>query len=517
MQRIWSGTRLHEGREPEGLISHLAAANTLIQKLSTSMRGRKRVHTIALYGFVNVLPKLISGALVVFYSRVFSAGEYANYGIFASVIYLLATAIDLGFASATLRNFYAEKNRSSVYLSSAVQGSRLIALALLPFFGALLYLFWDQLGVRFTQVWLFAPALLLIAYLGRAGDMLATICRAIDRPGYFAAGQIVQTAGLTLFGIGLVFGFRLGIGGALLAMVISQAAGLFAYHVLLAREFDVWRGRLDWTAIKDGLVFGLPLVPDRITGWVRMMALRPTLIHLVPLQAVGWFTFASSLAAIPNLLSAAIDLALAPVYFRQRESSGSDEFHAKILGFGTVYVASMLPVWVSAILFCPELISFIAGPRYAGAAPVCGILLCASFVRFQLPFLLRQIHFMRRTWMQPAITIPWGLILIVMSIVLCGRYGMTAAGWCSLGTEFGILVTTALAIRRHEQIGYPIATGVFFIAILALLAAWVANHGGSVDWHMIVVKLGCVLFATAASFAIWIWPKRQLVLQLASG
>lgn len=499
------------------LVSNLTVANTLILKLGASMRGRKRVLTVALYGFVNVLPKIISGILVLFYTRVFATGEYANYGILASVIYLLATAIDFGFASATLRNFYTEKNRSSVYLATAVQGSRLIALASLPFFGTLLYLFWDQLGVRFTQVWLFAPALLLIAYLGRAGDMLATICRAIDRPGYFAAGQIVQATGLALFGIGLVFVFRLGISGALVAMVISQAAGLLAYHVLLAREFDVWRGRFDWTTIKEGLIFGLPLVPDRVAGWVRMMALRPTLVHVVPLQAVGWFTFASSIAAIPNLLSTAIDLALAPVYFRQRESSGSVEFHAKMLGFGTVYAASMLPVWVVAILFCPEIISLIAGPRYAGAAPVCATLLCGSFVRFQLPFLLRQIHFMRKTWLQPAITIPWGLILIAMSIVLCRRYGMVAAGWCSLGTEFGILVTTALAIRRHEQIGYPITTGLFFIGILALLAAWVANHGGQTDWHMIAVRLGCTVLATAASFAIWIWPKRQLVLQLASG
>ena len=505
------------GREPKGLISHLAAADSFVLKLSGSLRGRKRVATVALYGFVNVLPKFTSGVLGLLYAREFATGEYANYAIFASVIYLLATMIDFGFASATLRNFFADKNRSSAYVAAAVQGARLIALASLPLFGALLYVSWDELGVRFTQVWFFGPALLLIAYLGRAGDMLATICRAIDRPGYFAAGQIVQSAGLALLGTGLVFVLRLGIGGALLAMVISQAIALLVYQLLLAREFDIWRGRFDWMTIKDGLAFGLPLVPDRVAGWVRVMALRPTLAHLVTPPDVGLFSFASSLAAIPNLLSSAIDLALAPVYFRRRESSESDEFHAKMLGFGTVYAASMLPVWIFAILFCPELIRFIAGPHYAGAAPVCAILLCASFVRFQLPFLLRQIHFMRRTWLQPAITIPWGLVLIATSIVLCRRYGIIAAGWSSFGTELGVLITTALAIRRHEQIGYPIATGIFFIGILVVFAAWVSNHGDGTNSHMIAIKLGCVIVATASSFAIWIWPKRQLVLQLASG
>jgi O-antigen/teichoic acid export membrane protein len=248
-----------------------------------------------------------------------------------------------------------------------------------------------------------------------------------------------------------------------------------------------------------------------------MLALRPTLAHLLPISAVGLFSFASSIAAIPNLLSSAIDLALAPVYFRQRESSGSDEFHAKMLDFGSIYAAAMLPVWVFATLFCPEVIRLIAGPRYAGAAPVCAILLCASFVRFQLPFLLRQIHFMRKTWLQPAITIPWGLVPIVLTVLFSRRYGIAVAGWSTLAAEFGIIVSYALAIRRHEQIGYPIATGLFFIGILALLAAWVANQADRADWHVIAVKLGCVFLASATSFAIWIWPKRRLVLQLASG
>lgn len=481
------------------------------------MRGRKRVLTVTLYTCVNVLPKVTSGVLALFYARVFVTGEYANYGIFASVIYLLAITVDFGFASATLRNFYADKDRSSVYIASAVHSARLIALAALPFFGLLLYVFWNQLGVRFTQVWLFAPALLLIAYLGRASDMLATICRAIDRPGYFAAGQIVQSAGLILLGIGLVFVFRLGVGGALLAMVISQSAGLLAYHLLLAREVDIWHAPFDWKMIKDGLAFGLPLVPDRVAGWVRMLALRPTLAHLLPISAVGLFSFASSLAAIPNLLSSAIDLALAPIYFRQRESSGSGEFHAKMLGFGSIYAASMLPIWVLAIVFCPEIVRLIAGQRYVGAAPVCAILLCASFARFQLPFLQRQIQFMRKTWLQPAITIPWGLVPIVLTILLSGRYGITVAGWSTLAAEFGILVSFSLAIRLHEQVGYPIGTGLLFIGILALLAGWVGNQGGRADWHVIAVKVGCVFFATAASLAIWIWPKRQLVQQLASG
>jgi O-antigen/teichoic acid export membrane protein len=246
------------------------------------------------------------------------------------------------------------------------------------------------------------------------------------------------------------------------------------------------------------------------------MALRPTLAHLLPLHDVGLFSFASSLASIPNLLSSAVDLVLAPVYFRGRESSGSDEFHAKMLDFGTIYAASMLPVWVFAMLFCPEIIRVIAGPRYMDAVPVTAILLCASYVRFQLPFLLRQIHFLRRTWLQPAITIPWGFLPIVATVLFAGRYGIVVGGWSTLAAEFGVLISTALAIRHHEPLGYPIITGTSFSFLLALLAGWVAMNGIYPGWPEIALKLSLSIVTTAGCMLIWVWPKRRLVMQLAS-
>ena len=483
---------------------------------ATFMRGRTRVNSVILYSLVNVLPKLTSGLLAVLYTRRFSTEEYGNYGIFAAVIYLLAAVIDCGFASAALRNFYADKNRSLAYLSSVIYTARVVTLALLPVVGAILYFFWDQLGVRFTQAWIFVPALLLIAYFGRAVDMLATICRAIERPGYFAAGQIAQALTMTLAGLVLVFVLRLGIGGALLAMLIGYGAALLTYEALLLNVFGIRRARFDWMTTKTSLAFGLPLVPDQIASWARMLALRPTLAHLVALSDVGLFSFASALAALPNLLSSAIDLALAPIYFRRRESSEPAEFHSKMLAFGTIYAASMMPIWMFAVLFCPEIVRLVAGTPYVGAAPICAVLLCATFARFQIPFLQRQIHFMRKTWLQSAITIPWSVAAILLTIVFAARYGILAAAWTTLATELGILVSTAWAIRRHEQVGYPMLTGLSFIAFLALLAAWIAMGHAQTNWPTILLKLAFVMLATALSLAIWIWPKRRLVLQLAS-
>ncbi|HEX5281403.1 MAG TPA: oligosaccharide flippase family protein [Micropepsaceae bacterium] len=492
-------------------------ATDVLFRFASSIRGRKRLSAVALYGIVGLLPKVSSATLAIFYTRRFEAGEYGNYGIFASIMYLLATALDFGVASAALRNFSSDKNRSLAYLSQVIHAARLLTYFALPVFGAALYLLWGQLGVRFTQAWLFVPALLLIAYFGRTADMLATICRAIERPGYFAAGQITQTAVSIVFGIGFVFFLRLGIGGALLAMMCAQGTALLTYQIILAPLFTGVRTHFDSTIMREALTFGLPLVPDKIASWIRLLALRPVLAHLLPLSSVGLYSFASSLAVIPNLLATPVDFALAPVYFRRRESSESDDFHRKMLDFGTIYAASMLPVWAFAILFCPEIIRLVAGQRYVGAAPICSILLSASFVRFQVPFLLRQIQFLRKTWIQSAITITWSAAGIGLTIATAGRYGVLSAAWSSLATELGILLSTAWAIRRHERVGYPIFVGLLLTGCLVALSVWTFSTNARVDWSAEILKFVVAILAAVASLTVWVWPRRRLVLQLAKG
>ncbi len=490
---------------------------SFIGRFSSSVRRRRRVASVFLYGSINFLPRLTSGLLAIFYARVFAAAEYGNYGVFAAVIYLLIMAMDFGISSAVLRNFYAARNQSREYLASIVLSARVLTLAVLPLFAVLLYVSWGALGVRFTQVWIFGSALLVIAYLGRAMDMQATVCRALEQPTYFAAGQAAQALVSTLSGIGLVFLLRLGVGGALLAMIIGQSASVITYEILLRKTLRCTDARFDWPAIRECLSFGLPLVPDRIAIWARLLAMRPILAQLVSLSAAGLFSLASAVAVLPNLVTSAIDLALTPIYFRQREAGDPVTFHSKNMDFGAIYAASMLPIWTVAVLFCPEFIRTLAAPRFAGAIPVTAILLCASFVRFQIPFLLRQIQFLKRTGLQPAITVPWSLAAVILTAVVCRQYGITSAAWITFAADFGILISTGWVVQRHERIGYPMLTGILFSIFLAALAEWVAITGTAQEsWAVIFAKATLTGLVTAASLSIWIWPKRGLILELAS-
>jgi O-antigen/teichoic acid export membrane protein len=487
-------------------------------KLIATIRTRKRAVSVALYGTMALLPTLVYGILAIVYSNVFSTEEYGNYGILAAVNAFIPIVVDFGIPDAALRNYYAERNHELAYLSAVIYGTRIVMFVALPVVGALLYAFWDQLGVQFSEGWILIPSLLVIAYFNRAAELLATICRAIENPVFFSIGQVTNALAMLSVGLVLVIGFDLRIPGALLAIFAAEVVRWLTYEIILSRNLQIPRGRFDWEVMRASLSFGLPLVPTRLAMWSRQLALRPTLANVVPLSAVGLFSFASSIAVIPTLISSAVDLALGPIYFRRREGNESSEFSTKILDFATVYIAGMLPIWVFAIVFCPNIVHLLTSGKYDAAAPVCAVLLCTSFVRMQQPFLQRQIHFLRKTWLLSAITIPFSLLAIALTGLLAGQSGMIAAGWIVLVADLGILIASAMAIQYYENLNYPIGTALLSVTILVLAAIWIMmGSPGAFGWPLLGLKAGLVMFATAASAAIWIWPKRRLIYQLANG
>src|SRR5579871_3168921 len=341
------------------------------------LRSRRRIGSVLLYGGVTLLPQLASGSLAIVYTTAFSPEEYANYGIFAAVYAAIAIMLDLGLSSGILRNYYSAGKSARAYFSSAVTGTRFVMIAALPIMALILYFLWDGLGVRFSQKWAFIPALLAIAYVDRSEEVLATVCRALERHTDYALGRLTHGISLLIVGYIAVFKLRLGVMGALIAWFVAECLALAAYEILLRRGSGIAWARPNWAELRSSLRFGLPLVPDRLAGWARLLAIRPILAHAVPAAAVGLFSFASSLAAVPALLASAIDLALTPIYYRRREDDDAAIFNAKIRSFASVYAAGLAPLWVLMIAFNSDVIGLIAGPDYAPASALCSVLLCA--------------------------------------------------------------------------------------------------------------------------------------------
>jgi O-antigen/teichoic acid export membrane protein len=473
--------------------------------------------TVVIYGVLSLQPKLTGALLGLLYASIFSLEEYGSYGVLIAVLAVLGIGGDFGLPPAILRSScdrQGDRGYWQTHTSSLVRGSSIVSLWALPLLGGGLCLSWSFTGIGVESRWLLVPLLLLTSFMGRSVEVLGSICRAIERPWWFAVGRAVDgavTVGAALIAVVL---FKGGLVGALLAPLSGRISAAIAYRILLRRDIPIGPSPVNWQAMKEGLAFGLPLVPNRIASWGRQLALRPLLTHLVSMSSVGMFAFASQVATVPMILSSAVDLALSPVYFRKR-LVGAEAFRSRVTDFGSVFLAFLFPVWVAAILFCPDLIRITVGGRYLEASQTCTVLLVAAFCRMQHPFIARQIHFLRRTWILPTISVPCAVLSIVATRLFASSHGITAVAWAVAISDLAVFLGLAWAVSRIEAVNFPVPMSLGLMSTLGLLAWYVGtNDIPAVSESTTIAKSVVVALATAISLGAWVWPRRSFIREL---
>jgi len=477
----------------------------------------RRVSILFTYGAANAQPALTAAILVMIYARAFSLADFGVYGVLGAVFFVVSILIEMGASSAILRNFY-DLNQDEIagrnYLRSVIQGTRLVSIFTLPFIVAILYFSWPLLHIGNDGRALFLVLILFAAFFDRSCQILGTVCRALDRPGAFAAGRAVQAVATIAGALALVTVFHFGLVGALAANLMGKFVSAVSYELLLISSLGLRRPRLVWEDTNACLVFGLPLVPNQLLAWGRFVALRPVLAHFVSLPMVGLFSLASALSALPTLLSQATDLAMSPLYFRRR-AAGAAEFPDKARKFATLFATGLFPVWVVCIVFSPILIRLYAGSRFVEAAPVCTVLFCAAYIRAQLQFLFRQVHFLRKTWILPLTMLPSAVVSLLLTGLWIHAAGILAAGWAVLISDTLLFLLLASAIQQHERLQFPVLTSLVMLGILTLLAFWVVlGEPAPRALPKPLLQLAIALSSFLVSARIWLWPERHFIYSL---
>jgi len=479
---------------------------------------RRRVIEVGAYGLANALPRVIAALLALVYTAEFSLAEYGAYGILSVLVLLLSAVIDLGNTHAVMRNYYSYQHDWTIarrFLADAILSADVVALATLPILGAALYLSWEAFGIHFVNHSPYIPIVLALAFCERTSIFLSFVLRATEQPVNYLLGPIADAAVSLIAGIAFVLVFHWGVMGAMAAALMGRATSVLVYKYIFRAFLNIQGGSLNWPLIRKGMAFGLPLTPTRISLWLREAGLRPLLTYVTSMANVGIFSFASSIASLPGLLSLAVDLALSPYYLKQR-TIGIDGFTARIKDFSTLFLATLAPIWAALILFSQELIDGLIGERYAAAAPVCSILLCASFLRMQQAFFIRQIHYIRRTWIQFTVVVPVAACSVALTLLFASRFGIEGAAYGVLVAEIFCCIGFALLIRLFEPLHYPLVVAASLSAILILLAfgahALAALPGSTIGFF--VAKLAIFVAITLVCVYLFIWPKRNFVMNI---
>lgn len=440
-----------------------------------------------LYTVGNMLPRLGAFLLLPVYTAAMAPAEFGVFSLMLSLSGLLAIVYRLGLDGALLRLHFDVSSRrlpalylthAAVTLAAVAAFSLVLGLVGAPIFGAIFP------GVDFLPYGVLALAItatMAFQYVPSA------LFRATERPGRFLAFALGAFGSGVAVTIVFLLVVPLGAVGGLLGQL---ATGIAVVLVTLAILLRFRRPAFDRTLAREGLAFGLPLVPHGMAAWVLSLSDRWLIgifigVPAVAAQAaVGVYSFGYLIAQVVSLVAMSFNSAWVPFFFARGEGPRGPRILTEMT---TLSLAGLGLLAIGIAAFAPELTQVLAVGRWGEEARVAADvmqLVAVAFLAHGLYFMVVSVVFLqRRTAGLPLITLAAGAVNVTLNVLLIPRVGIIGAAWATLA---GYLVLAGVT-WRYARSGYALRLDLPRLALIAasvvglvLLGRLVTPAGGLV-------------------------------------
>jgi O-antigen/teichoic acid export membrane protein len=436
---------------------------------------RALVEGSAVYAIGNVLPRLGLFLLLPVYTLGMGPAEFGRFSLMISLAGLLTIVFRLGLDGALMRLQYEAEpaDRGPWYWTLA---------AVTVLTGVAFSLFLATLGaplfaLAFPGIELVPTGLIAFGIAATAALQYipTTRFRTTDRPGRvlaFGVAVFLASAVVTLW---LVLILGAGALGGLLGQLAAGGATVAITLAVLARQ----RFGLSLRLAREGLAFGLPLVPHSVAAWVLNLSDRwligalivnATLAHVM----VGIYTLGYQLGQIVALVAFSVNAAWVPFFYQRGEGPHGP---ALLRELTTLSMGGLAMLGVSVSLLTPEAVAVLApdswGPDASLAVLVTPLVALACLIQGLYLMAVSPIFLQRRTAVLPLITIAAGALNVALNVILIPVVGIVGAGLSTVvGYTTLALLTIWYARRSYDlQIDAGRVCGLIVAAILVVTAA----------------------------------------------
>jgi O-antigen/teichoic acid export membrane protein len=282
--------------------------------------------------------------------------------------------------------------------------------------------------------------------------------RAMGRPWAFFWLEAVQAIGSLTLAVAALTIFPGEPAAAIWAAALGTCLAAALSPGLLAQPF---RLRGSGPLLRELLGYGAPLALVFFAGATLAVSDRLLVAVYAGASAAGAYAVAFSIAdRVMTLLLLPVPLAAKPGLFAMWERDGEAAARPILMRSARWLIILGFPA-ATILAVAPEpLANLLAGGGLAeGAAlmipwlAVGSLLSCLTTLHFSLSFQLAR----KTQWMLVAIGIPAALN-VGANLVLIPRFGMSAAGWTTVGGYAAALFLVALLGRPHLAIPFPLKT-----------------------------------------------------------
>ncbi len=438
----------------------------------------------AVYGAGEVLVSAASFLLLPLYVRALSPEEYGALDYLNRLGEIVLLCLLFNGLRQALFSFQNQARDESE--RRAVVGSALfLTLLFLGGGGGLVALAAEPLCRRFD---LGAPGLLRLAILAvvleSVAMLLLALAQARQKSFFFVAVSLGQFLLRILLCIVLVTLLRWGIKGALIASVIASGASAL---YLLGLELARGGLRVERKQLRAMFWFSFPFVPGGLGFFLLNSGDRFFLKQHVGLAELGVYALGYKLALVVKMLSRQplYKVWSAQMYEAARRPDAADVFGKVFTRILTVYAG----VGLALCLVAGEVVSIIAGERYAAAAGIIAPVALAYFFLTAADLMESGFYIKRKTAYKLPVTLASTAVTLSLYMLLIPVWGIQGA---ALATLLGFLFTAAM-------------TGIMAQRVFVVHYEW-GRVGGLLAW-----AVGVWLLGTRLPESLWMLPFKMVL------
>ena len=409
---------------------------------------RKLGKQTAIYGFGNILNKMLGFILIPLYFRFIPIGDFGNLAVMEITILFLTSILHFGIFSGHQRYFFIEKEKNNygTFLFNNYTGNVVITLILIiPFL-----IFSSQVSILFFENVSQTENLRIMFWIVVA-EILCTLPFQIlqfeEKPVRYILLNVFKLVLSFLLTIYFVKSLSLGIKGILFARLTGGAttALIMLLFVIIHRLKFKWDISLLWLSIK----FGLPAIAGNIGYLIFQMNDRYMLNWLSTDIETGKYSFGFKIANFINLIFVAtVGMSFMPSVFSKEKEENNTRYYRKMLTYYCFLIAFII---LAFLFFYRDLLALMAKNKdyFDGFAVVP--ILTLSFMVMGMNYFVGIGLFLKNKMHLFLIPSLAAVVLnIIMNYFFIPIWGMMGAAYSTLISQ--IIYTAILTITSGKQL-----------------------------------------------------------------
>jgi O-antigen/teichoic acid export membrane protein len=199
------------------------------------------------------------------------------------------------------------------------------------------------------------------------------------------------------------------------------------------------------------LRFSIPLIPNLAGAWISGFSNRLVIAHYGTNAEVGLFTIAVQLGYVIYFVNDAITQVQGPIAMSAL-TEDTEAGKRQMSEFVSVFVWSMLFVWLAVTLFAKEILEVLTASGYHSAYTLVGPIAAAYAVAGLYRVFTTVLSYHHRLWVISAGALVSAALSIGALFIFVPEYGGEAAAWAFLGSSLVYTGWLAWFSQRVDRI-----------------------------------------------------------------